>query len=663
MADVFISYSSEERETAARLAAALEARGYSVWWDRNLEGGADFSDDIEREMKAAGAIVVAWSHNAAKSHWVRDEASYGRDAKKLVPITLDGAQPPIGFRQVQTIDFTGWIGGEGEVMDRLASAIDRCCGKEAAVEPASTSVAASRASSKTAIVMAIIGAIFMLAAAGWWLNRDGGDAASAEAELNQTGVAVLPFRSLSGDEQDRFFAEGVTQEILNRLAALDELRVTSRSASFQFAGTELPLNEIAEQLDVSHVVEGTVRRSGDNWRVTAQLIRAEDNSQLWSDSYDATGDDILIVQEEISERAAEALGVLLNDDNREAMAQAGINNPEAYAMFSHALDSFEWAHGQNNQYDALAETVALADRAFALEPRLWQAQLVAIDRSSHLIGDHAIGLPIDPATSPQQALQEISRRIALAREQAPPSVLPVLDQQALIYAVDWSGARNIIEAMLADKTNCQIGVSYEEYLVIELGLVDAYVEFARHKAGCDPVAGTPQLMEALIHADRRDLVAELIGQIDNDTAFGPDLRGKVLGYIYLGDIEQAEATLAVIDRNSYFHFQALTMIAGAKGNREDLEALLVTANARDFPDAARMHIAAMMGNRELANAMAARIDARVGGPSWLATGGMTTCYCGLMYDLSATPNYSARLREAGVTQPPRSPVNWPLKDW
>ncbi|WP_260483759.1 TIR domain-containing protein [Sphingomicrobium flavum] len=664
MADIFISYSSEERATAEQLAAALEARGYSVWWDRNLEGGADFSDDIEREMAEASAILVAWSGNAAKSHWVRDEASYGRDAGKLVPITLDGAQPPIGFRQVQTIDFTGWNGGDDERLTRLASAIDRCCGREPGVDaPVPAATPPTGAASRTAMIVAIVGAILLLLAAGWWFTR-GGDESGAAAVVAETSVAVLPFSSLSSDEDDRYFAEGVTQEILNRLAALDELRVTSRSASFQFGGSELPLNEIAEQLHVSHIVEGTVRRSGDDWRVTAQLIRAADNSQLWSDSYDATGDDLLRVQEEIAERAAEALGVLLDRGNRQAMTRAGINNPEAYAMFARTLNSFERAHSGPNQYQELAETVELADRAFALEPKLWQAQLVAIDRPSHLLADSAIGTPIDPDTSPQQAKAEILRRINLAREHAPHSALPVLDQQAIIYSDDWSMASEIVAAVMADRDNCQIGLSYDDFLVQELGLLEEYLEYSRHKIGCDPIQGNAALLEAALYADKADIVRELIDKIDIERGFGPDLRAKVQAHLYLGEIDKAEAVLPKFDRNSYFYFQAMTTLAGAKGDRAELDRLRKFAeNFPVFPDAPRLHLALMNGDRALANEIAARIDARPGGTAWLATSANTICYCGKMFDLSATPNFAARLKEAGATQSKSSPIKWPLKDW
>jgi TIR domain len=100
MADVFISYVSDDRALAAALARALELSGHSVWWDRNLHGGADFAAEIERELNAARAVIVLWSAKSRDSPWVRDEAAYARDAGKLVPVRLDDVASPLGFRQL-----------------------------------------------------------------------------------------------------------------------------------------------------------------------------------------------------------------------------------------------------------------------------------------------------------------------------------------------------------------------------------------------------------------------------------------------------------------------------------------------------------------------------------------------------------------------------------
>ncbi|MEP7131504.1 MAG: toll/interleukin-1 receptor domain-containing protein, partial [Sphingomicrobium sp.] len=112
MASVFLSYDHEDAARAAPIAAALEAQGHSVWWDRHIHGGAEYNSAIETAVDSSNAVVVLWSSNSIRSAWVRDEAAEGRDAGKLVPVLIDAVKPPMGFRQYQTIDLAGWKGGK-----------------------------------------------------------------------------------------------------------------------------------------------------------------------------------------------------------------------------------------------------------------------------------------------------------------------------------------------------------------------------------------------------------------------------------------------------------------------------------------------------------------------------------------------------------------------
>src|SRR5438270_8835269 len=110
MASVFLSYDRDDSDKARPIALALEKAGHSVWWDLHVRGGAQFSKVIEEALKAADAVVVLWSKNSVESAWVKDEAAAGRDSGRLVPVTIDGTEPPLGFRQFQTIDLSRWRG-------------------------------------------------------------------------------------------------------------------------------------------------------------------------------------------------------------------------------------------------------------------------------------------------------------------------------------------------------------------------------------------------------------------------------------------------------------------------------------------------------------------------------------------------------------------------
>jgi TolB-like protein len=123
----------------------------------------------------------------------------------------------------------------------------------------------------------------------------------------EASVAVLAFENMSPDPANAYFAEGISEEILNVLAAVDGLRVASRTSAFSFADTDTPIPEIAAQLGVAHVLEGSVRKQGSRVRITAQLIDAANDQHLWSDIYDRDLHDIFLVQEEIAAAISDAL--------------------------------------------------------------------------------------------------------------------------------------------------------------------------------------------------------------------------------------------------------------------------------------------------------------------------------------------------------------------
>lgn len=162
MADVFISYGSEDRDRVRPLAEALQARGFSVWWDRALAAGDDYAAIIERELAEAKAVVVAWSRTSAASSWVRDEAARAQETGRLVPVRLDAVDPPLGFGQTQAEDFTAWTGAAGAAeIDILAEALKaRLAG--APVDAAALAAKRKRLAIRVR-VMSILGMVALIA--------------------------------------------------------------------------------------------------------------------------------------------------------------------------------------------------------------------------------------------------------------------------------------------------------------------------------------------------------------------------------------------------------------------------------------------------------------------------------------------------------------------
>jgi tetratricopeptide (TPR) repeat protein len=186
MASVFLSYDHEDSSRAAPLAAALEANGHSVWWDRHLHGGAEYNSAIETAVETADAVVVLWSGNSVRSAWVRDEAGEGRDRGRLVPVLIESVKPPMGFRQYQTIDLATWNGGKRiPRLPELLHAIEKVAGPAGVVEPeppkplpkpkrAATSGGLSL-SRRAALGAGAATAVALAGGGIWWSTRPGED--------------------------------------------------------------------------------------------------------------------------------------------------------------------------------------------------------------------------------------------------------------------------------------------------------------------------------------------------------------------------------------------------------------------------------------------------------------------------------------------------------
>jgi TolB-like protein len=159
------------------------------------------------------------------------------------------------------------------------------------------------------------------------------ESAAAEAAAANRSIAVLPFVNMSSDTEQEWFADGLTEEILNSLARTPDLLVAARTSSFGYKGSSESIPTIASELGVDHVLEGSVRKGGDRLRITAQLIRADDGFHLWSETYDRTPDDIIAIQEEIAIRIATALETAMDPQALADMMSAGTRSVPAYEAY------------------------------------------------------------------------------------------------------------------------------------------------------------------------------------------------------------------------------------------------------------------------------------------------------------------------------------------
>lgn len=236
MASVFLSYDRNDANQARGIAKALERAGNSVWWDRHIQGGTQFSRAIEQALHDADAVVVLWSTESVQSTWVRDEAAEGRDSGKLIPVTLDGALPPMGFRQFQVIGIPATGHARNVALQSLADAVASIAGKEANVDRSSHSPNPPRAAATphrpwrlSPVWAALVAAVITLTGVGYFLFRpasastsvtvaaaDGSAASQALARdllfklstlqsSRRQAIRIISDRKSAGDDPDLVF--------------------------------------------------------------------------------------------------------------------------------------------------------------------------------------------------------------------------------------------------------------------------------------------------------------------------------------------------------------------------------------------------------------------------------------------------------------------------
>jgi serine/threonine protein kinase/Tfp pilus assembly protein PilF len=249
-----------------------------------------------------------------------------------------------------------------------------------------------RRTNKLLLVGAAIAALLILALGGWYLTRQSSKPIAAAAKTGPTStapatpeksIAVLPFENLSEEKANAYFAEGVQNEILTKLAAVRDLKVISRTSTAKYQSKPDNLKTVAQELGVSTILEGAVQKAGDKVRVNVQLIDARADTHLWAKSYDRDFKDVLGVESEVSQEIADALQANLSPSESHALASAGTRDAEAYDLFLrgeyelHQAES-SWAAGANDRADAFYRQALARDPNFAeaaaelARSRLWR---------------------------------------------------------------------------------------------------------------------------------------------------------------------------------------------------------------------------------------------------------------------------------------------------
>jgi TolB-like protein/Tfp pilus assembly protein PilF len=224
-------------------------------------------------------------------------------------------------------------------------------------------VAQPRARRWPAAILALVSTALLVGGVWWTVGRGGGEETVGRADgPAAASIAVLPFLNLSADQDNEYFSDGVTEEIITALSQLKELSVVSRSAVFRYKGENVDPRAVGRELGVGAILEGSVRREGDDIRITAQLIDVEDGFHIWSENYDRRYADIFDVQDDVARRIAEALQLNLTESEVASLERRPTDNLEAYELYSRARSEF-YEYTPEGNWAALA----LYQRALAID--------------------------------------------------------------------------------------------------------------------------------------------------------------------------------------------------------------------------------------------------------------------------------------------------------
>ena len=405
----FLSYASQDAEAAQKICDALRAAGIDIWFDKSeLRGGDAWDQRIRRQIKDCALFipVISTSTEARTEGYFRLEWRLAEQRSHLmaksrvffVPVCIDGTREdacdvPEPFLHVQWTRLPG-----GEVSRSFIEHIARLVSRDSSTPVRAASAALAPGRSRVL------------------------------PQTPQKSVAVLPLANLSPDKDNEYFADGLTEEILNILSKVPELHVPGRASSFYFKGKSAKTAEVAQELNVANVLEGSVRRSGDRLRVSVQLVRGDSGYQEWSETYDRQLRDVFLIQDEIANAVVQALQITLSGGPLRR-DQGGTSNLEAYQLYLRGLSGLHQMSAPSH-----LEAIAHLERATGLDPNFglaWNC-LAAVTGAQAIYG-------MVPAREGYERATRLARHaIALSPLMASPHVsLAVIH---LFYDWDWAAA-------------------------------------------------------------------------------------------------------------------------------------------------------------------------------------------------------------------------------
>ena len=400
--------------------------------------------------------------------------------------------------------------------------------------------------------------------------------ASSVVEHN-TSLVVLPLENLSGDKDQDYFADGMTDELIANLAKIRSLHVISRSTAMAYKGTRKPLSEIARDLNVDAVVEGTVLRVGNRVRITAELVQVSTDHHLWADTYESQMGDVLALQNRVSSAIVNEIRINLTPEEREQLAKAPAVSPEAYENYLKGLYYWNKRSDEN-----LAKAISYFDRAAHLDPD-YALAYAGLSDCYAIISAEIFGTMAAAEAAPR------AKAAALRALQLDPTLAQAQTSLATVkfnYDWDWSGAAQGFEHAIA--LNPSYATAYQRYslYLIAMGRVqDSFAQIQKARQ-LDPLSISINfsLGWRLYMARQYDrAIAQLKGTLEMDPSY--ELPHLVLGQTYeqkgYYGLAIPELKKAVeLSHHTPLMVSALAHAYGRSGNRKEAENLLAELEAK-----------------------------------------------------------------------------------
>ena len=538
---VFVSYASQDARVAADLVAALERHGVVCWIaPRDVKAGAVYADAIVRAISDAEALVLVLSANSVVSAHVGKEVERASSKRHpLIALRIDDA--PLSPALEYFLGESHWVdaraGGMDAALTKLIAAIREPERNAPGIipprTPATSAGTAQPPDARRNRILLVAGLAVVAVALGalladkFWLAKRGSaqqPGAVANAVVSEKSIAVLPFTDMSEKKDQEYFSDGLSEELIDMLTKIPELRVPARTSSFYFKGKQATIADIAKALGVAHVLEGSVRKSGTTLRITAQLIRVDNGYHLWSETYDRKLDDIFKIQDEIAGAVVTALRVhLLPMQQPSAEEELRPGNLAAYNLYLQGRQSYNQgnAAGYQGAVTAFQAATALDSHYAAAYAALAVAQLWVAD-SSGSTADY------------ESALAAAEKAIALA-----PVLASAYSARGFVragYLLDFVGAQADLDKAVVLNPNDANVLHRSALMLAFLGKLSAAIAREQQALARDPLS-TEICMRLAFFLVANHQLAEARVLYEKALAIAPN---SVRAHFHLGELALLE---------------------------------------------------------------------------------------------------------------------------